>query len=301
VATLWRLVAATGAEWYRDRAQRMGAALAFYTVFALAPGLVIVVAVTGLLIEPTAARSRIVEQFHLLAGPDAASAIDAVIEATDDPAAGALATRLAVLALVLGLWGVFGELQDALNSIWQVTPRPARNLAAFLRQRLWSLTTVLGTGFLLLVSLVISAWLAALGKFFQGLLPVPAALLEAAHSLVSLGGITGLFALMFKVLPDVEVPWRDVWPGALLTAGLFTGGKLLIGLYLGRSGIASAYGAAGSLVVVLVWVYYSAQILYFGAEFTKVSARARRARVRPAEFAEPAPAPGRRAAGRRRP
>lgn len=286
-----RLLVATLGEWYNDHAQRMGAALAFYTVFALTPSLVIVIAITGLVIEPTAARTRIVEQFHYLAGPDAARAIDATIEAARDPAAGVSATRLAILALVLGLWGVFGELQDALNNIWQVTPRPGRDLLGFLRQRLWSFTTVLGTGFLLLVSLAISAWLAALGKFFGDRLPLPAFLLEGVTSLVSLGGIALLFALTFKILPDVDIAWRDVWPGALLTAGLFTLGKVLIGLYLGRSGVASAYGAAGSLVVILVWVYYSAQLLYFGAEFTKVSAKRRRATVRPADHAVPAPPP----------
>jgi len=172
-----------------------------------------------------------------------------------------------------GLWGVFGELQDALNTIWGVTTRPGRGVIGVIRARFWSFTMVVGIGFLLLVSLAASAWLAALGKFFSRLLPLPAAMMETANALLSFVVITFMFAVIYKLLPDVKIAWRNVWTGAAVTAVLFTIGKTLIGLYLGRSTVASVYGAAGSLIVILLWVYYSAQIVFFGAEFTKVYSR----------------------------
>jgi len=164
-------------------------------------------------------------------------------------------------------------LQDALNTIWGVTARPGRGVIAVIKQRFWSATMVIGIGFLLLVSLATSAWLAALGKFFSRLLPLPAAAMETANALLSFVIITFMFAVIYKLLPDVKIAWRNVWTGAAVTAVLFTIGKSLIGLYLGRSTVASVYGAAGSLIVILLWVYYSAQIVFFGAEFTKVYSR----------------------------
>jgi membrane protein len=180
---------------------------------------------------------------------------------------------------------VFGELQDALNTIWGVTTRPGRGLIAAIRERFWSFPMVVGIGFLLLVSLAASAWLVAFGKLFSQLLPLPVAVLETANAVLSFVIITFMFALIYKLLPDVKVPWRSVWIGAAVTALLFTVGKSLIGLYLGRSTVASVYGAAGSLIVILLWVYYSAQVVFFGAEFTKVYSRRSGAVVVPATTA----------------
>ena len=281
----WRLLRATGSDWYDDRAQRLGAALAFYTLFALEPGFVILIPLTGVFLGPEAAQGHIVEQIGSLIGRAGAEAIEATIVSTREQGAGV--TVVAVITLVFGMWWVFGELQDALNVIWGVTARPGRGFWLVLRERFWSFTLVVGIGFLLLVSLAVSAWLAALGGFFAYLLPAPVVALEAANFVISFGVITFLFGMMFKLLPDVHVAWRDVWLGAALTSLLFTVGKVVIGLYLGRTTIGSAYGAAGSLVVVLLWVYYSAQILFFGAEFTKVWARRRGAGAVPTEAAVP--------------
>jgi len=247
----------------------MGAALAYYTIFALTPGLVIVMALAGLLLG-SAAESRIIGQIHELIGEQGAKAIEATVQSARATTPGTAAIGLALITLVFGLWGVFGELQDGLNTIWGVTPKPGRRVRAIVKERFWSFATVVGTGFLLLVSLVVTAWLAAVGTYVSHLLPAPALALEALNTVISLTVITGAFALIFKLLPDVRIAWRDVWLGAAVTSLLFTIGKFLIGLYLGKSAVASAYGAAGSLVIIVVWVYYSAQILLFGAEFTKV-------------------------------
>jgi membrane protein len=271
---MWPLLRATFIDWYEDRAQRLGAALAYYTIFALAPGLVIVMAVTGLLLGPSA-EQHIIAQIQELIGAQGATAIAALIQNARGETLGAAGTALALGSLIFGLWGVFGELQDGLNSIWGVTPKPGRRVLDIVKERFWSFAMVVGTGFLLLVSLVVSAWLAAVGSYLGYLLPAPAVALETVNFIISLAVITGSFALIFKLLPDVHVAWRDVWLGAALTSLFFTLGKFIIGLYLGKSAVASAYGAAGSLVIVVVWVYYSAQILLFGAEFTKVWTRRR--------------------------
>jgi membrane protein len=271
----WSLVAATFNDWYDDRAQRMGAALAYYTVFALAPGVVLIVAVAGLGFGTDTAQQQFLEQTGYLLGSEGARAIEAMIVSARRQAVGSTAAVLAAGMLVFGLWGVFGELQDALNTIWGVTPKPGRGLLTMVKDRFLSFAMVTGIGFLLLVSLAVSAWLAAAGKFFSYLLPAPEMVLKAMDVGISFGVITVLFALTFKLLPDVHVAWRDVWVGAGVTSLLFVAGKSLIGLYLGKSSIGSVYGAAGSLVVILVWVYYSSQIVIFGAEFTKVWARRR--------------------------
>ncbi len=271
---MWSLLKATFNDWYEDRAQRMGAALAFYTIFALTPGLVILMALAGLLLGP-GAESQIIGQIRELIGEQGAAAIEATIRSARKEPMGPTGTALALIPLVFGLWGVFGELQDALNTIWGVTPKPGRRVRDIVRERFLSFAMVIGIGFLLLVSLVLSAWLAAVSGYVGRLLPAPADVLEAVNFVISFFVITGLFALIFKLLPDVKVAWRDVLLGAAVTSLFFTIGKLLIGLYLGRSAVASAYGAAGSLVVIVVWVYYSAQILLFGAEFTKVRTRRR--------------------------
>jgi membrane protein len=283
---MWSLLKTTFDDWYEDRAQRMGAALAYYTIFALTPGLVIVMALAGLLLGP-GAESQIIGQIRELIGEQGAAAIEATIQSARKETLGPAGTALALIPLVFGLWGVFGELQDSLNTIWGVTPKPGRRVGDILKERFLSFAMVVGIGFLLLVSLVLSAWLAAVSAYVGRMLPAPAEALEAVHFVISFVVITGSFGLMFKLLPDVKVVWRDVWLGAAVTSLFFTIGKLLIGLYLGRSAVASAYGAAGSLVVIVVWVYYSAQILLFGAEFTKVWTRRRGSGFVPEKTAMP--------------
>ena len=272
-AVVWSLLRETFVEWYDDRAPRLGAALAYYTVFALAPGLILIIALAGLLLGKEAAQGQIISQVEDLAGQAGAQAVRAAIESARNADGSLLATGLGAVTLLFGLWGVFGELQDALNTIWGVTTRPVRGVLGVIKQRFWSFTMVVGIGFLLLVSLAASAWLAAVGKFFSRLLPLPAAMMETTNALLSFVVITFMFAMIYKLLPDVTIAWRNVWTGAAVTAVLFTIGKTLIGLYLGRSTVASVYGAAGSLIVILLWVYYSAQVVFFGAEFTKVYSR----------------------------
>jgi len=283
---MWPLLRATMSDWYEDRAQRIGAALAYYTIFALAPGLVIVMALAGLMLGP-GAESQIIGQIRELIGEQGATAIEATIRSARNETLGATGTALALIPLVFGLWGVFGELQDGLNTIWGVTPKPGRRIRDILKERFWSFAMVVGIGFVLLVSLVLSAWLAAVGTYVGSLLPAPATGLEALNFVISFVVITGSFALIFKLLPDVKIAWRDVWLGAAVTSLFFTVGKFLIGLYLGKSAVASAYGAAGSLVIIVVWVYYSAQILLFGAEFTKVWTKRRGSGFVPDQTAVP--------------
>jgi membrane protein len=283
---MWPLLRATLSDWYEDRAQRIGAALAYYTIFALAPGLVIVMALAGLMLGP-GAESQIIGQIRELIGKQGATAIEATIRSARTETLGATGTALALVPLVFGLWGVFGELQDGLNTIWGVTPKPGRRIRDILKERFWSFAMVVGIGFVLLVSLVLSAWIAVVSTYVSNLLPAPAAALEALNFVISFVVITGAFALVFKLLPDVRIAWRDVWLGAAVTSLFFTVGKFLIGLYLGKSAVASAYGAAGSLVIIVVWVYYSAQILLFGAEFTKVWTKRRGSGFVPEKTAVP--------------
>jgi membrane protein len=276
---VWSLLRETVFEWYEDRAPRLGAALAFYTVFALAPGLIVIIALAALLLGHEAAQGQIIDQVQDLIGVAGAQAIQAAIESARS-AGSLVATGLGVLTLLFGLWGVFGELQDALNTIWGVTARPWRGVIGAVKERFWSFAMVVGIGFLLLVSLAGSAWLAAVGKFFAQSSPLPVAVMETANALLSFVTITLMFAVIYKLLPDVKITWQNVWVGAAVTALLFTIGKSLIGLYLGRSTVASVYGAAGSLIVILLWIYYSAQVVFFGAEFTKVYSRHFGTRVR---------------------
>lgn len=289
---MWALVRATFRDWYEDRAPRLGAALAYYTIFALTPGLVIVMGLAGFLLGP-GAENQIIAQFRELIGEQGARAIEATVRSARATTPSAAELILVLATLIVGLWGVFGELQDGLNTIWGVTPKPGRRLRDIVRERFWSFAMVVGTGFLLLVSLVVSAWLAVMGTYVGYLLPAPALALEAVNSLITLAVITGAFALIFKLLPDVRIAWRDVWLGAAVTSLLFTGGKLLIGLYIGKTAVASAYGAAGSLVVIVVWVYYSAQILLLGAEFTKVWTRRRGSGFKVEKTAKPVTAEAR--------
>jgi membrane protein len=271
----WLLARQVVDAWINDYGPSMGAALAYYTMFSLAPLLLIVIAVAGLLFGEEAARGEIASQLAALMGDAGASAVQALLISVRRPDEGVPATLLGVGLLLVGATTVFGELQDALDRIWNVPARVrASGWIALLRARLLSFGIILAIGFLLMVSLVFSAALATLGRWWSPVFGAWVALAEVVNAVGSFALVAAMFALIYKVMPRVRVQWRDVWIGALFTAMLFGLGKFMIGLYVGRSGIASGFGAAGSLVVVLVWVYYSAQIFLLGAEFTWVYANA---------------------------
>jgi membrane protein len=284
-AQLWTLFKDTFAAWSKDKVPRHGAALAYYTVLSLVPLLVVIIAMIGVIFGRDAAQGYILEQIGSLVGPQSAEAIKEMIQRASQPSTGVMATMVASVTLLAGASGVFAQLQDSLNSVWGVEPKEGRGIWGVIRDRFISVGALLGTGFLLLVSLVLSAALSAFGKWFGGWLPAPEFVLQGLELVISLAVIAGLFALMFKALPDAQVAWSDVWVGAALTALLFTIGKFAIGLYLGKSDVGSAYGTAGSLVILLVWVYYSAQILLFGAEFTQVYANTLGSRIVPSDTA----------------
>ena len=271
LAEAWRLLKATYAEWSDDDAAQMAAALAYYTIFSLAPLLVVAIGIAGLVLGREAVQGEIVRQIAGVVGVDGASAIQDLIANASRPADSVLASVIGFLALLFGASGVVGQLKAALNRIWEV-PTKSSGFLGVLRERLASFALVLGIGFVLLVSLTINAALTAAATYLRAGLPGDERLWLGLNVVVVWGVEAVLFALMFKLLPDIRIRWADVWMGALLTALLFELGKLLLGYYLGRAGISSAYGAAGSLIVILVWVYYSAQILFFGAEFTQVYA-----------------------------
>jgi membrane protein len=282
---LLRVIRTALTEWKRDRAPKMAAALAYYTAFAVAPLLLIAIAVAGLVFGPDAARGAVVSELAGLVGPESAEAIQEILRSAWKPKSGIVATVLGAAALLLAASGVFGELQDSLNVLWKVRKRPGRGILGTLKDRFLSFTMVVGIGFLLLVSLVVTAMLEALGGALSawgggGLV------VRAVNLVISFGVITLLFAAMFEVLPDAETRWKDALVGGAVTALLFTVGKFLIGLYLGKSSVGSAYGAAGSFVIFLLWVNYSAQIVFLGAEFTRAYAGLRGAPPRPDEDAQ---------------
>jgi membrane protein len=284
----WTLLRRTYEEWSEDRVPRLAAALAYYTTFSLAPLLVVLIAIAGAVFGREAVRGQLDDQIRGLLGQDAAKAVqDMVQSATTHPSSGMLATVLGTAALIFGAGGVFGELQESLNTIWEVKPKPGRGWRGIVQDRLLNFGMVLTVAFLLIVSLVVSAVLAGVGKFVGGYVGALTPLWHALDVLVSIAVLTALFGAIFKFLPDVEIAWRDVWIGAAFTSVLFTIGKTLIGIYLGRSSTTSVYGAAGSLVLLLLWVYYSAQILFAGAELTQVYANQYGSRVVPAPNAEP--------------
>lgn len=287
--TVWELTKATIKGWSDDHATRLAAALAYYTLLSLAPLLMLTVAIAGLVFGDEAARGQIGDELATLVGPEAGEGIQTILRHARGPEGGAWGSLLGVAVLLFGASGVFGELQAALNQIWNVEPKPGRGVWGVLRDRFFSFSMVMGVAFLLLVSLILSAALSAAGAFFSDLLPGGELLWQLVNSAISLAVIGLLFALLFKVVPDIEIGWRDVLPGALCTALLFTIGKYLLGLYLGRASVASPYGAAGSLIVLVIWVYYAAQILFLGAEFTRVYAEWRGARVSPSDDAVASP------------
>jgi membrane protein len=264
-----------------DKIPRLAAALSYYTVLSLSPLLVVAIAVAGLVFGQQAAQGQITQQLQQVFGPEAGDALQTLVAHANKPGAGVVSTVVGALVLLFGASGVFGELQDSLNLIWEVTPRPDRGIKGIIRDRFFSFSMVLGVAFLLLVSLVISAALSAVGNWFDSAFGLPTWIWHGVNLAVSLLVASVLFGLVFKVVPDVKVDWSAVWVGAAVTALLFTIGKYLIGLYVGKAGVASPYGAAGSLMVIVVWVYYSAHLLFFGAEFTQVYARASGAKVEP--------------------
>ena len=266
--TLFQILKTTFASWNRHEAPRLGAALAFYTILSLSPLVIIVLALAGLIFSRSTAQAHILSQVQGMIGPDGGKAVESMLANAQRPAAGILGTIIGLLSLLFGASGVFTELRSALNLIWEVTPEKTSGVVGLLRERFFSFGMVLSIGFLLLVSLVVSTVLAAIGKFFGGLLPVPSPLVAVFNFFLSYLGVAVLFGLIFRLVPEAKVRWRNVWLGALVTALFFSIGKTLIGLYLGKSSVGSAYGAAGSVIVVIVWVYYSAQIFFFGAEFT---------------------------------
>lgn len=283
---VWQVAKETAEAWVDDDASRLAASLAFYTLLSLAPLVIIAVSLAGILLGPEAARGQIAGELAAVVGPSAAQGIQAVVASARSQASGTLGTVIGVVTLFVGASGVFGELQFALNAIWEVRAKPGRGLLGELRDRFFSFTMVLGVAFLLLVSLLLSAVLSAVGHAFAAGLPGGELLWQVGNFAFSLALITGLFALIFKLVPDVLIRWSDVWAGAFVTALLFTIGKSLLGFYLGRASIGSSYGAAGSLVVLVVWVYYSAQILFLGAEFTQVQAHRRGHTIMPSHNAE---------------
>jgi membrane protein len=276
---IWSLIKKSVVSWRNDRASSMGGALAYYTLFSLAPVLIIVIAVAGFFLGPEAARGELLDQLRGLLGEAGATAVQGLVESASKPEDGIFATAVSVLLLLIGATTVFAELQSDLDRIWRAETKPLSGIWALLRARLLSFGMILALGFLLLVSLVVSAALAAFEKWWGGWFGGWALLLELLNFAFAFATTTGLFALIYRLLPRVDIAWHDVWVGAAVTALLFTIGKVLIGLYIGRSGIASGFGAAGSFVVLLVWVYYSAQIFLLGAEFTWVYAHEHGSRV----------------------
>jgi membrane protein len=274
-------------EWKEDDALQLGAALAYYTIFSIAPLLLIVIAVAGLVWGREAAEGQIYRQFDNLVGAQGAAALQTMVgnAARQGDKTGILATVVAAVTALFGATGVFAQLQSALNRIWNVEPKPDRGILSFVMTRVISFGMILGIGFLLLVSLVVSAGLAAVNSYMSGLIPGAESVFQVIHFVIAFGVVTLLFAMIYRFLPDVKIAWRDVWIGAAITALLFTIGKFAIGLYLGHSSAASVFGAAGSLVVVLLWIYYSTQILFFGAELTQVYARRYGSNIVPDEHA----------------
>ena len=271
--TLFQLLRDTLNEFNTDKAPRLAAALAYYTAFSIAPLLLVVISIAGLVWSRDAVQDQLDNQIRGLVGAQTAETVQELVASADRPDTGIIATVIGVVTLFLGAAGVFGQLQDALNTVWGVQPKPNQGISAMLRTRFLSFTMVFGIGFLLLVSLVISTILSALNGWLISRLPFSEFVLQIINFAIAFGVITLLFAIIYKVLPDAKISWRDVWVGAAVTSLLFSVGKLLIGLYIGNSSTASSYGAAGSFVVLLLWIYYSAMIFLFGAEFTQVWAR----------------------------
>ena len=281
-----RLLRTTFGQWLEDKAPQLGAALAYYTVFSLAPMMLVLLAIFGLIYgNSELARQEILHQLYSFLDRSSAKAVEEIAASTGKPAASLVATLIGIAVAFFGASGVFGQLQDALNTIWGVKPKPERSFASFLRARFLSFAMVAGVCFLLLVSLTVSALITALGGYLKHLLPGGSVLVWTIHLALDISIVSLLFAMIFKFLPDARLSWRDVRLGAVLTAALFLIGKYLLGFYLGSGSAGSAYGAAGSLITMLIWIYYASEIVLFGAEFTQVYAQERGRSIRPANYA----------------
>jgi membrane protein len=291
IATLWHVTLRAVQDWWKDNCLRLAASLAYYTALSLAPLLLLIVGVAGLVLDRGQVAHQLTTQLESLMGPAGRELVTSIL-ATTSPQEGTIATVIGLITLFIGATAVFGELQSTMNLIWEVQPAPTcgvwSGIWAWLRARVFSLAIVFALAFLLLVSLVISAALASAAALFHG--PEQALLSRILEMAVSLLVLTVVFTLLYKYVPDADIRWQDAWPGGLLTAVLFTLGKTAIGFYLGRASVGSAYGAAGSMVVLLVWVYYSALIMFFGAEFTHAWA-VQHGGVTPQPHAAPGAAP----------
>ena len=283
---VWAVFKAGLKGWWDDNVSRLGASLAYYTLFAIAPVLIVAIAIAGLVFGQEAVRGQIVHQVDDLIGMEGGRAVQALLQGASNHSAGVLATVLGSITFLLGATGAFLELQYALNTIWRVAPKASAGIRDFLLQRLISFGLVVAIGFLLLVSLAVSAALAAFSGWLNARVPGMAFVWMAVNLIASTAVSTLLFALVYKVLPDVDLDWPDVWIGAVITAVLFGIGKTVIGLYIGHSSTASSYGAAGSVVVLLLWVYYSTQVVLLGAELTRAFTASRRGAPKPVEYAK---------------
>lgn len=268
------LLRQTFQEWLQDKVPQLGAALAYYTVFSLAPLILILLAIVGVVFrdDPAGAWDKITQQMSYFLDPSAVQVVQEIAQKASQPGKSTLATLIGIALALFGASGVFGQLQDALNTIWGVKAKPGRGIWGFLRARFLSFAMVAGICFLLLVSMALQAMLKIFSEYVQSVLPGGLAVALTVYLIFDFGIVVLLFAMIFKFLPDVKIQWRDVWIGAIVTALLFGLGKWLLGLYLGSGAAGSAYGAASSLITLLLWVYYSSQILLLGAEFTQVYA-----------------------------
>ncbi len=291
------LVKDTYKDWSADKASQLAAALSYYTIFSLAPLLVIAIAVAGFVWGEEAARGAIVQQISGLVGQQGAEQVQTMIQNASQPGRGLVATIIGVIVLILGATGVFNQLQDSMNTVFEVKNKPM-SVWVMIRERFLSFAMVLAIGFLLLASLLVTAALGAFGNVMLGLMPGFEFLMQVISFVVSFAVVTLLFAVMFKYLPDIKIAWKDTLLGAAVTSLLFTIGRTAIGLYLGNSNYGTAFGAAGSLIVILVWLYYTGQILFFGAEFTQIYAERYGQGIEPKENAEWLSPEERRKAGR---
>jgi membrane protein len=290
--SVWALLPLSVSEWRSSNAPQDAAALAYYTILSIAPLVLIAISVAGLVFGRSATEEVVVREFESLVGRGGAETLRSMIDSASKPSRSIVGTIVGVGVLIAGASGVFAQLQASLNHIWEVRPKPHGGIWRLLRKRFLSFGMVLAIGFLLLVSLLAGAALAALGNFATRLLPGGAWLWQGLHAIVAFAFVTVAFALMFRFLPDAKVRWRDVWIGALATALLFTLGKFAIGVYLGRSAVISSNGAAGSVVGILVWIYYAAQLVFFGAAFTRAQAKLFGVPISPSENAEKVPPVG---------
>jgi membrane protein len=270
--TSWNLLKKTAEAWNDDQAMTLSAALSYYTVFSITPLILITLAIVGFIYGEEASRGQIFSAVRDLFGDDGAKGVEAMVQASSQARSGFIATIIGVVTLLFGASSVFGQLQSSLNIIWKVQPKPGRGVLTFIRQRFLSFSMTLVIAFLLLVSLVLSTVISAIGTLAHHSLPGGETIWHFLNLVISFGFTTLLFAAIYKILPDVEIGWKDVWSGAAFTSLFFSLGKFLIGLYIGHSGVASTFGAAGSAVIILVWAYYSSAILLFGSEYTRVKA-----------------------------